>query len=112
MKSSLPTDIAQTLNLPPALGGERVHFGGLNCYVTGHVPPLVLVHSVNGAPSATKMRPLHEHCSATRTVFAIDLPGFEVPLAFFKDFDAFLAGKASSRITNAAAWVGQQPAPA
>jgi len=62
--------------LPPALGGERIVFGGVNCYIDGNGPPLVLVHSVNAAPSAAEMRPLFEHYSATHTVFAIDLPGF------------------------------------
>lgn len=62
--------------LPPALDGERISFGGLNCYVTGSGPPLVLVHSINAVPSAAEVRPLYEHYSATRTVFAIDLPGF------------------------------------
>jgi len=62
--------------LPPALEGERIRFGGVNCYVKGSGPPLVLVHSINAAPSAAEMRPLYEHYGATRTVFAIDLPGF------------------------------------
>jgi pimeloyl-ACP methyl ester carboxylesterase len=62
--------------LPPALGGERTAFGGVNCYIAGVGPPLVLVHSINAAPSAAEMRPLFEHYRATRTVFAIDLPGF------------------------------------
>jgi pimeloyl-ACP methyl ester carboxylesterase len=62
--------------LPPALTGERFVFDGVNCYVKGSGPPLVLVHSVNAVPSAAEMRPLFDHCSATRTVFALDLPGF------------------------------------
>lgn len=62
--------------LPPALGGERFTFGGVNCYIAGNGPPLVLVHSINAAPSAAEMRPLYEHYAATHTVFAIDLPGF------------------------------------
>lgn len=62
--------------LPAALGGERVVFGGVNCYVSGNGPPLVLVHSVNAVPSAAEMRPIFDHCMATHTVFAIDLPGF------------------------------------
>jgi pimeloyl-ACP methyl ester carboxylesterase len=62
--------------LPPALAGERSVFGGVNCYIAGNGPPLVLVHSVNAVPSAAEMRPLFDHYRATRTVFAIDLPGF------------------------------------
>lgn len=45
-------------------------------YVAGEGPPLLLVHSVNAAASAAEVRPLHEHFRATRTVYAMDLPGF------------------------------------
>jgi pimeloyl-ACP methyl ester carboxylesterase len=62
--------------LPPALVADRILFGGVSCYVAGKGPPLVLVHSVNAASSAAEMRPLFERYRATRTVFAIDLPGF------------------------------------
>ncbi len=77
MKSHAHSDLRRTRpGLTPALGGERISFSGVNCYIDGSGPPLVLVHSVNAAPSAAEMRPLYEHYSATRTVFAIDLPGF------------------------------------
>jgi len=62
--------------LPPAMSGERIAFGGVNCYVAGRGLPLLLVHSINAAASAAEMRPLFERYGATRTVFAIDLPGF------------------------------------
>jgi pimeloyl-ACP methyl ester carboxylesterase len=62
--------------LPPALPGERFSFDGLSCYVAGQGAPLLLVHSVNAAASAAEVRPLFEHAMATRTVFAIDLPGY------------------------------------
>lgn len=73
---TLPAAAPVPAALPPALGGERIVFGGVNCYIDGSGPPLVLVHSINAAPSAAEVRPLFEHCSATHTVFAIDLPGF------------------------------------
>lgn len=38
--------------------------------------PLLLVHSVNAAASAAEVRPLFEHYTKTRTVYALDLPGF------------------------------------
>ena len=38
--------------------------------------PLVLVHSINAAPSVYEMKPLFEHYRITRPVFALDLPGF------------------------------------
>jgi pimeloyl-ACP methyl ester carboxylesterase len=75
-RPTTPGAPADGRSLPPALGGERTTFGGVNCYIAGVGPPLVLVHSINAAPSAAEMRPLYEHYQATRTVFAIDLPGF------------------------------------
>jgi pimeloyl-ACP methyl ester carboxylesterase len=66
--------------LPPALAGERIEFsgaaGGLSAYIEGSGSPLLLIHSVNAAASAAEMRPLYEHFSATRTVVALDLPGY------------------------------------
>jgi pimeloyl-ACP methyl ester carboxylesterase len=38
--------------------------------------PVVLLHSVNAAPSAREMRPLFEHYRKVRPVYAPDLPGF------------------------------------
>lgn len=62
--------------IAPELSGESVVFGGVNCYIEGSGPPLVLVRSINADPSAAEVRPLFEHYSATHTVVAIDLPGF------------------------------------
>lgn len=70
-----------------ALGGERIEFSGragrLGGYLAGpdkpgppQTPPLLLVHSVNAAGSAAEMRPLFEHGRQSRTVLALDLPGF------------------------------------
>jgi pimeloyl-ACP methyl ester carboxylesterase len=64
------------VTLPPALDGERFEFGALSCYTAGSGPPLLLVHSINACASAAEVRPLYEHARATRTVFAIDLPGY------------------------------------
>lgn len=66
--------------LPHAVGGERFEFesaaGRLSVYLAGDGPPLLLIHSVNAAASAAEVRPLHEHYSASRSVFSIDLPGY------------------------------------
>jgi len=62
--------------LLPALDAARFQFEGLNCYVAGDGAPLLLVHSVNASGSAAEVRPLFEHYSATRTVYALDLPGY------------------------------------
>jgi pimeloyl-ACP methyl ester carboxylesterase len=67
-------------SLPPALSGDRVEFdsvaGRLSVYVAGRGPALLLVHSINAVGSAAEVRPLYEHFRATRTVVALDLPGF------------------------------------
>ncbi len=67
---------ATTRPLAPALGGERFMLDGLNCYVGGDGPPLLLVHSVNAAASAAEVRPLFDRYRASHTVYAVDLPGF------------------------------------
>jgi pimeloyl-ACP methyl ester carboxylesterase len=65
-----------TTTLPPAVSAERFVFDGLSGYVAGQGPPLLLVHSVNAAASVAEVAPLFEHYRATRTVFALDLPGY------------------------------------
>jgi pimeloyl-ACP methyl ester carboxylesterase len=71
-----------TVELPPAVSGERFEFdsaaGRLSCYADGpaHGIPLLLVHSVNAAASVAEVRPLFEHARAQRPVYALDLPGF------------------------------------
>lgn len=71
------------VELPPALDAPRdsfstSHLGEISFYVGGPVdaPPLVLVHSINAAPSAFEMKPLFDHYVATRRVYVPDLPGF------------------------------------
>ncbi len=69
--------------LPSALRGERFEFstptaGRISAYAarSSGGPPLLLVHSVNAAAAASEVRPLFEHYRATRSVFAVDLPGY------------------------------------
>ena len=38
--------------------------------------PLLLIHSVNAAPSAIELKPLFNHFQVSRPVYAPDLPGF------------------------------------
>lgn len=71
------------VDLPPAIDAEQrafqsEHAGTLNYYVdaSGSGAPLVLVHSINAAPSAHEMRPLFEYFRGKRPVYALDLPGF------------------------------------
>lgn len=42
----------------------------------GTTPPLLLIHSINAAGSAYEVRPLYEHYRQSRTVYALELPGF------------------------------------
>jgi len=71
--------------LTPALDAEQFAFS-LNGGVTlrgyrGEVAdgtPLVLLHSINAAPSAMEMRPLFEYYRDKRTVWVPDLPGFGI----------------------------------
>lgn len=66
--------------LTPAVSGQRLEMdsaaGRLSYYVDGSGPPLLLVHSVNAAATVAEVQPVYDHYKATRTVFALDLPGF------------------------------------
>lgn len=46
------------------------------CDQRGEGRPLVLVHSINAAPSTYEVKPVFEHYAGTRPVYSIDLPGF------------------------------------
>jgi pimeloyl-ACP methyl ester carboxylesterase len=74
---------SRRLYLPAAVPGERrsvaSKVGQLSYYVAGEVgpaEPLLLVHSINAAGSAYEVRPLYEYYCRSRTVYALDLPGF------------------------------------
>lgn len=69
--------------LTPALDAKQFAFllnGGITLRgYRGEVDegtPLVLLHSINAAPSAMEMRPLFEYFRDKRPVWAPDLPGF------------------------------------
>lgn len=80
------TNATATATLPPALKGERIEFdsavGRLSYYQLAPEGgadvsrPMLLIHSMNAAGSAAEMRPVYEHYGTSRTVYAIDLPGF------------------------------------
>ena len=63
---------AQRHDLQTSAGG-RVHY---YADTSAGGRPLVLIHSINAAPSAMEMKPLFEHFRAGRPVYALDLPGF------------------------------------
>ena len=71
------------VELPPAVDAPRdsfstMHLKEISYYSAGPEDgrPLVLLHSINAAPSAFEMKPLFEHYRATRRVYAPELPGF------------------------------------
>lgn len=69
--------------LPPAVDAEcrslaLEQAGTVSFYVdtSNEGRPLVLLHSVNAAPSVREMAPLFDHYRRQRPVYAPDLPGF------------------------------------
>lgn len=71
------------VELPEALEATRdcfatAHLKEISYYVGGPEDgqPLVLLHSINAAPSAFEMKPLYDHYRATRRVYVPELPGF------------------------------------
>jgi pimeloyl-ACP methyl ester carboxylesterase len=73
----------RNVDLPEALDATRDRFATghlqeISYYVGGpeEAKPLVLIHSVNAAPSAFEMKPLFDHYRATRRVYVPELPGF------------------------------------
>lgn len=66
-----------------AMDSDREDFqsenaGKLSYYAdrSGEGVPLVLLHSINAAPSAFEVKPIFERFRGERPVFALELPGF------------------------------------
>lgn len=77
------TPMRRQVDLPEALDATRdsfatSHLKEISYYVGGPEDgrPLVLLHSVNAAPSAFEMKPLYDHYRKTRRVYVPELPGF------------------------------------
>jgi pimeloyl-ACP methyl ester carboxylesterase len=75
--------VRRQVELPEALDATRdsfatTHLKAISYYVGGPEDgaPLVLLHSINAAPSAFEMKPLFDHYRATRRVYVPELPGF------------------------------------
>ncbi|HLG81975.1 MAG TPA: alpha/beta hydrolase [Bradyrhizobium sp.] len=71
--------------LPAPVSGQRHEIGSpvgrLTYYAAtpeggSQMPPLLLIHSINAAGSAYEIKPLYEHYRETRSVYALELPGF------------------------------------
>jgi pimeloyl-ACP methyl ester carboxylesterase len=74
---------SEQVELPPAVDAPREIYATptlkeISWYADGpeDTRPLVLLHSINAAPSVFEMKPLFEHYRAERRVYAPDLPGF------------------------------------
>jgi pimeloyl-ACP methyl ester carboxylesterase len=77
--------LRSAMELPAPVSGQRHEIGSpvgrLTWYsagpeTDGGLPPLLLVHSINAAGSAYEVKPLYEHYRQSRTVYALELPGF------------------------------------
>ena len=62
------------------LPGELLHLqgpcGSLGLRVSGKGEPMLLIHSINAAPSTAEVATVHQHYEHKRCVFSLDLPGF------------------------------------
>ncbi|NKN31861.1 alpha/beta fold hydrolase [Marichromatium bheemlicum] len=74
--------ISHRAPLPEALDAQRLSLetssGRLAYYAdtTASGRALVLIHSINAAPSSYELRPLFEHYRGQRPVYSLELPGF------------------------------------
>ncbi|MBK7894511.1 MAG: alpha/beta hydrolase [Anaerolineaceae bacterium] len=72
-----------SVHLPKAIESDMGHFAsdvaGELYYYANKRPggrPLLLLHSINAAPSSMEVRPLFDHYQKERPVYSLDLPGF------------------------------------
>ena len=81
----MPSVPSATSELLAPVSGQRHEFqspvGRLTYYAASSGseigdPPLQLIHSINAAGSAYEVKPLYEHYRDSRTVYALELPGF------------------------------------
>ncbi|MGB5201431.1 MAG: alpha/beta hydrolase [Sedimenticolaceae bacterium] len=77
-ETDLDPDTLQAAIDAPCHRIQMASAGCLSYYEDSDVEgrPLVLVHSINAAPSAMEMKPLFEHYRSRRPVYAPDLPGY------------------------------------
>jgi hypothetical protein len=78
--------------------------GRVGYYVDDSVAgrPLLLVHSLNAAPSAMEMRPLFDHYRRERPVVALDLPGFGISERGDRDYTPELLADAVDAVAGVA----------
>ncbi|KGE03015.1 alpha/beta fold hydrolase [Pseudohaliea rubra] len=66
----------------------------------GNGTPILLLHSINAAPSAYEMKPLFEHYRGQRPVYALELPGFGQSERRDRRYDAQLFADAISSFVD------------
>ncbi len=81
--ASSPIQTGQGLTLGAAVDAPRGEFRLADGWRVAYYAdrgasgrPLVLVHSINAAPSSYEVKPLFEHYRSSRPVYSLDLPGF------------------------------------
>jgi pimeloyl-ACP methyl ester carboxylesterase len=74
---------SRATTLPEALDAPRTDFetrksGRVSYYAdeSSDGRPLLLIHSINAAPSSYEVKPLFDHYRSQRPVYSVDLPGF------------------------------------
>ncbi len=73
MTTALPESLdAQRRSLQTEAGGDVAYY--VDAGVQGR--PLLLIHSINAAPTAREVAPLFDHYRSRRPVYALELPGF------------------------------------
>jgi pimeloyl-ACP methyl ester carboxylesterase len=70
------SSVAATIEPPGATVLVDSPVGQLALRASGQGPALLLIHSINAAPSTAEVAPLHRHYERTRRVYSLDLPGF------------------------------------
>lgn len=96
MNTPLPQALDGALSTLPHDGGQ------LAVYSAGTGAPLMLVHSINAVASAAEVRPLFEHYRASRSVVALDLPGYGLST---RDSRPYTVRVMTDAIVKAARWV-------
>lgn len=64
--------------------------GPMSYYVAGEGPPALLLHSINAAASAFEIKPVFDRLTTSRTVYAVDLPGYGLSDRSARHYDVTL----------------------
>ena len=74
--ATLPDGLdAPRLELSSSALGRVAYYASVPAQET-QTRPLLLIHSINAAPSSYEVRPIFEHFQGRRPIYSPDLPGF------------------------------------